>query len=29
MLENPREVLYLMWLHVSQELKPGRDLYSR
>ena len=29
MLENPRQVLYLMWLHVSQELKPGRDLYSR
>ena len=29
MLENPRLVVYLMWLHVSQELKPGRDLYSR
>jgi hypothetical protein len=29
MRENPRLVLHLMWLHVSQELKPGRDLYSR
>ena len=29
MIDNPRQVLYLMWLHVSQELKPGRDLYSR
>ena len=29
MLENPRSVLHLMWLHVSQELKPGRDFYSR
>jgi hypothetical protein len=29
MLENPRLVVYLMWLHVSQELKPGRDFYSR
>jgi hypothetical protein len=29
MLENPRDVLRLMWLHVSQELKPGRDFFSR
>ena len=29
MIDNPGQVLYLMWLHVSQELKPGRDLYSR
>ena len=29
MIDNPRQVLYLMWLHVSQELKPGRDLFSR
>ena len=26
MLENPREVIHLMRLHVTQELKPGRDL---
>ena len=29
MMDNPRQVLQLMWLHVSQELKPGRDLYSK
>lgn len=29
MIENPRDVLRLMWLHVSQELKPGRDFFSR
>ena len=29
MMDNPDLVLRLMWLHVSQELKPGRDLYSR
>ncbi|RPI56059.1 MAG: hypothetical protein EHM55_06045 [Acidobacteria bacterium] len=29
MLDNPRDVLRLMWLHVSQELKPGRDFFSR
>ncbi len=29
MMDNPDLVLHLMWLHVSQELKPGRDLYSR
>lgn len=29
MIDNPRQVLYLMWLHVAQELNPGRDLYSR
>jgi hypothetical protein len=29
MRDNPREVLLLMWLHVSQELKPGRDFFSR
>jgi 4-amino-4-deoxy-L-arabinose transferase-like glycosyltransferase len=29
MMDNPGEVLHLMWLHVSQELKPGRDFYSR
>jgi hypothetical protein len=29
MRDNPGQVLYLMRLHVAQELKPGRDLYSR
>ncbi len=29
MLDNPRQVLHLMRLHVAQELKPGRDVYSR
>jgi 4-amino-4-deoxy-L-arabinose transferase-like glycosyltransferase len=29
MMENPGQVLHLMRLHVTQELKPGRDLYSR
>lgn len=29
MIDNPRQVLHLMWLHVSQELKAGRDLHSR
>jgi hypothetical protein len=29
MLDNPRLVLDLMWMHVSQELKPGRDFFSR
>ena len=29
MIDNPDQVLHLMWLHVSQELKPGRDLYSK
>ena len=29
MKENPGQVLHLMRLHVSQELKPGRDFYSR
>ncbi|MET0212655.1 MAG: hypothetical protein ABW292_06615 [Vicinamibacterales bacterium] len=29
MMDNPRLVLQLMWLHVSQELKPGRDFFSR
>jgi hypothetical protein len=29
MLDNPRQVIDLMWLHVSQELKPGRGFYSR
>ncbi len=29
MVQNPRDVLRLMWLHVSQELKPGRDFFSR
>jgi hypothetical protein len=29
MLDHPRDVLLLMWLHVSQELKPGRDFFSR
>jgi 4-amino-4-deoxy-L-arabinose transferase-like glycosyltransferase len=29
MMENPGQVLYLMRLHVTQELKPGRDVYSR
>lgn len=29
MLEHPREVAHLMWLHVSQELKPGRDALSK
>lgn len=29
MLDNPGQVLYLMRLHVVQELKPGRDVYSK
>ena len=29
MLDNPGQVLYLMRLHVAQELKPGRDVYSK
>ena len=29
MMDNPQLVLQLMWLHVSQELKPGRDFFSR
>jgi hypothetical protein len=29
MMENPGQVLYLMRLHVTQDLKPGRDFYSR
>ena len=29
MLDNPSDVLRLMWLHVSQELKPGRDFWTR
>ena len=29
MLDNPGLVLQLMWLHVLQELKPGRDFFSR
>jgi hypothetical protein len=29
MLDNPRDVLWLMWLHVSQELKPGSDFFSK
>jgi hypothetical protein len=29
MLNNPRDVVWLMWLHVSQELKPGRDFFSK
>ena len=29
MMDNPGEVLRLMRLHVAQELKPGRDFYSR
>lgn len=29
MMENPGQVLHLMRLHVTQELKPGRDVYSR
>jgi hypothetical protein len=29
MMENPRDVLRLMWMHVAQELKPGRDFFSR
>jgi 4-amino-4-deoxy-L-arabinose transferase-like glycosyltransferase len=29
MLANPGQVLHLMQLHVRQELKPGRDFYSR
>jgi hypothetical protein len=28
MMENPRDVVWLMWLHVSQELKPGRDFFT-
>jgi hypothetical protein len=29
MMDNPGLVLHLMRLHVSQELKPGRDVFSR
>ena len=29
MLANPGQVLNLMRMHVSQELKPGRDFYSK
>jgi hypothetical protein len=29
MMDNPGQVLHLMRLHVWQDLKPGRDLYSR
>lgn len=29
MMDNPGQVLHLMWLHVSQDLKPGRDFSSR
>ena len=29
MMQNPGPVLYLMRLHVTQELKPGRDVYSK
>ncbi len=29
MMDNPGTVVHLMRLHVAQELKPGRDLYSR
>jgi hypothetical protein len=29
MMDNPGLVLHLMRLHVTQELKPGRDFYSR
>jgi hypothetical protein len=29
MLDHPPQVLYLMRLHVTQELKPGRDFYSK
>ena len=29
MMDNPRLVLQLMRLHVSQELKPGRDFFSQ
>jgi hypothetical protein len=29
MLDNPRDVLWLMWLHVSQELRPGRDFFTK
>ena len=29
MIENPGLVLHLMRLHVVQELKPGRDFYSK
>ncbi len=29
MLENPRDVLWLMWLHVSQELRPGREFFTK
>jgi 4-amino-4-deoxy-L-arabinose transferase-like glycosyltransferase len=29
MKDNPALVLHLMRLHVAQELKPGRDFYSR
>jgi len=29
MMENPRDVAWLMWLHVSQELKPGREFFTK
>ncbi len=29
MIDHPRDVLNLMWLHVSQELKPGRDFFTK
>jgi hypothetical protein len=29
MLDNPRDVLRLMWLHVSQELKPGQEFFNK
>ena len=29
MLDNPRDVVRLMWLHVSQELTPGREFYTK
>jgi hypothetical protein len=29
MMENPGQVLYLMRLHVTQDLKPGRDFHTR
>jgi hypothetical protein len=29
MWNNPNDVLRLMWMHVSQELKPGREFYTK
>ena len=29
MMNNPGQVVHLMRLHVAQELKPGRDFYSK